>query len=286
MNAQSKIENRKSKIPAVLHDRTIGLIGAGTMGQALMRGFLAHGILPRALRASDASAARRQEIRRRFRCSVTADNVSIVRESDVVILAIKPQQFPDAVPALAPHLDAQRHVVISIAAGITLRWLQATLPGIALIRVMPNLPATVGCGFSAIASGKKATPAHVTMARTLFRMVGEAVELPERHFDAITAVSGSGPAYLFYLVQAWEEAAVSLGLPPDVAASAIRQTLRGSLRLLEGSTAPPSALIAQVASKGGTTEAALKTFVTRNFDDHLDEAIRAAARRSRELSWA
>lgn len=279
-------QNPKSKISSILFQRTIGLIGAGTMGQALIKGFLAHGLLPRALRVADASAKRRQEVSRRLHCSVTDDNVSVMRESDVVILAIKPQQFPEVIPALARHLDAKRHLVISIAAGMTLRWLQARLPKTALVRVMPNLPATVGCGFSAIAAGKTATPSHLAIARTLFRMVGEVVELPERHFDAITAVSGSGPAYLFFIAQAWEQAAVSLGLPAAVAGSAIRQTLRGGLQLLEASGEPAAALIAKVASKGGTTEAALKMFARRHVAEHFGEALRAAAHRSKELSWS
>ena len=127
---------------------------------------------------------------------------------------------------------------------------------------------------------------RATRKERLFRMVGEVVELPERHFDAITAVSGSGPAYLFFIAQAWEQAAVSLGLPAAVAGSAIRQTLRGSLRLLEASSEPAAALIAKVASKGGTTEAALKMFARRHVAEHFGEALRAAAHRSKELSWS
>jgi len=253
------------------------------MGQALISGLLARGLPPRALRAADASGAARRTIRRRFRLRAVDDNGWVARHSDVVILAVKPQQFPDVLPQLAPVLT-RRQLVITIAAGLTLRWLQARLPGVPLVRVMPNLPATVGCAFSAIAPGRTATPRHRAIARAIFSAVGAAVELPERHFDAVTAVSGSGPAYLFFLVQAWEAAAQALGLPPPVAAQAIRQTVAGSAALLAASGEPAARLVARVASKRGTTEAALKVLARRRVHAHFVEALTAAARRSRELS--
>jgi pyrroline-5-carboxylate reductase len=263
---------------------TIGIIGSGKMGQALIKGLLAHGVSRRAIRAADESAAIRAQVRRRFRVSVTNRNAAVARQADVLILAVKPQQLPQALAELSPSLG-RRQLVISIAAGITLRWLQRRLPGTAVIRVMPNLPATVGCGFAAMAAGRAATPRHRAIARELFEAVGDVVELPERHFNAITAVSGSGPAYVFFLVHAWERAARSLGLPGNVARRAIRRTLDGSLRLLEGSGEPPEVLIAKVASKRGTTEAALKVLGRRRVLAHFIEALQAAARRSKELAW-
>ena len=268
-----------------LHGVRIGVIGSGTMGQALIKGLLAAGLPPKAVRAADADAAIRKTAGRRFSVRVTDDNVSIARWADVVILAVKPQQVPELIAQLRPHLTL-RHLVISIAAGITLRWLMGRLPGVALARVMPNLPATVGAGFSAVTWGRAMRPRHRRMALAIFQAVGEAVELPERYFDAITAVSGSGPAYVFFLVQAWEEAARALGLPKDIAAAAIRRTLEGSVRLLQASEAPASVLISRVASKGGTTEAALKVFATRRLAAVFAEALRAAARRSKQLSWS
>jgi pyrroline-5-carboxylate reductase len=262
---------------------TIGIIGSGKMGQALIKWFLAQGISRSAIWVSDTEAARRREVRRRFGVRVTDDNGRVARACDVIILAVKPQQFPDVVPALGRQLK-RRSLVISIAAGITLRWLEARLRDIPVIRVMPNLPATVGCAFSAIAAGHRASGRHRAIARSLFGAVGDVVELPERHFDAITAVSGSGPAYVFFLVHAWERAARSLGLPEDVARRAIRRTLEGSRRLLEASGEPPEVLMAKVASKRGTTEAALNVLERRRVLAHFIEALRAAARRSRELS--
>jgi len=261
----------------------IGIIGAGKMGQALIKGLLAHGFSRRALCAADPSHAVCASVRRRFHIETTDENLRVVHRCDVVILAVKPQQFPELMTSLAPSLT-RSHLVISIAAGIRLRWLEARLPGVPIIRAMPNLPATVGCGFSAIALGRRATARHRAIALAIFRAVGQVVELPERSFDAMTAVSGSGPAYLFFLIQAWEEAARALGLPRLLAGHAIRQTLEGSLRLWQASDGSAQTLIGQVASKGGTTEAALKVLAKRRVAARFTEALQAAARRSRELS--
>jgi pyrroline-5-carboxylate reductase len=287
---------------APFHQKAIGIIGAGTIGQALIKGLLAHGCSRRTLCAADPSAAARARVGRRFRIDVTDENLQVVRRSEIVILAVKPQQFPGMLDSVAPGLlPAGRHgtrgpappggagrgrLVISVAAGIRLRWLEARLPGVAVIRVMPNLPVTVGFGFSAITLGRWATARHRAIAFAIFNAVGEAVELPESLFDAVTAVSGSGPTYLFFLIQAWEEAARALGLPSAVSHQAIRKTLEGSLRLWQVGGASAETLIGQVASKGGTTEAALRVLAKRRVAARFTEALRAAARRSRELSWS
>ena len=274
---------QSTSLARALGSKRIGLIGTGTMGQALIKGLLANGTPRRALHAADPSARTRRDVRRRFHLALTADNVRVVRRSDIVILAVKPQQFPDVIAQIAPHVS-RRQLVISIAAGIRLPWLASWLPGVPLVRVMPNLPATVGCGYSAIALGRAATARHRAIAKALFGAVGEVVELPERQFDAVTAVSGSGPAYVFFLVEAWEQAARRLGLPASVARRAVARTLEGSVRLLRATDAPASALIRKVASKGGTTEAALNVLAARHVARHVADAVRAAARRSRALS--
>jgi pyrroline-5-carboxylate reductase len=253
------------------------------MGQALIKGLLAQGLSRGLLGAADAKRGTREAVRRRFGIWTRPDHAALVRRSDVVILAVKPQQFPEVVPELAPLLS-RRRLVISIAAGITLRWLRARLPGVPLVRVMPNLPAIVGCGFAGVAAGRGTTRRHREIALAIFGSVGAAVELPERHLNAVTAVSGSGPAYVFFLVEAWERAARTLGLPAPVASAAIRRTLEGSARLLAGTSESPTRFIKQVASKRGTTEAALKVLARRRVAAHIVEAIRAAARRAKELS--
>lgn len=268
-----------------LRGLTIGFLGAGTMGRALMRGLLAQDIRRGALLAADPSPAARRAVRQRLRVAVTDENLDVVRRSDVIVLAVKPQQCPELLSRVGPSLT-RRHLVISIAAGITLRWLQGRVPRrIPVVRAMPNLPATVGCGFTALAAGRAATSRHRAIARALFGAAGDVVELPERGFDAVTAVSGSGPAYVFFLVQAWEAAARRLGLPSAVAARAIRRTLEGSGRLLQATDDPAAMLMARVASKGGTTQAALRVLARHRVEAHLIEAIQAAARRSRQLSW-
>lgn len=270
---------------APLRSQRIGVIGCGKMGQALIRGLLSRGFSRKSISASDSDAKMRRAASLALKIRVDSDNKVVASKSSVLLLAIKPQQFPELLDSLAAEITS-RHLVISIAAGITLGWLQDRLPKAAVIRVMPNLPATVGCGFSAIACGRRAKPQHKQMAIELFSAVGEAVELPEHFFDAITAVSGSGPAYVFWLIQAWEKAAAQLGLPESVARRAIRSTLKGSEHLLALSGADASELIRRVASKGGTTEAALKVLEKSRAQAYFIEALKKASARSRQLSWS
>jgi pyrroline-5-carboxylate reductase len=279
---ESKIQNPKSKI---LFDGRVGLIGAGTMGQALIGGLLARGVSPRAIQAVEADPETRRRVARRFGIAVGRDAPMPARCCETILLAVKPQQMAEVVESLAPHVT-RRHLVISIAAGITLRWLQRRLPGVPLARVMPNLPATVGGACSALTLGRFATARHRRLARAICEAVGTVVELPERLFNAITAVSGSGPAYVFFLMDAWQEAARLLGVPTEVARTMIASTIEGSLRLWQASGQPPASLIARVASKGGTTEAALRHLDRRQVRAAFIEAVQAAASRSAALSVA
>ncbi len=254
------------------------------MGQALLRGLLATGIPARRLRAADPRASVRRAVAKALRIAVSPDGRAMVRNTNVIVLAVKPQQMADAVAAIAPRVT-RRQLVVSIAAGIPVRWFETRLRGIPVIRLMPNLAATRGQAYTAMACGRHATARHRRLAVALCEAVGTAVALPERHFDAITAISGSGPAYVFFLADAWQAAARRLGLPAAVAARAVLQTLHGSLALLAEGRTPAARLIHRVASKGGTTEAALRVLARRRVRAHLLEAIAAAARRSRELSW-
>lgn len=272
-------------MPRPLQGRRIGFIGAGAMGQALMRGLIGRGVPRVSLSASDPSGQVRRAVRSVLRVRVGLDNLAVLRHADIVVLAVKPQQCPEVIAQIAPHL-AGRHLVLSIAAGISLRWLEARLPGIPVVRAMPNLPATIGRGFATIALGREAAPAHRAIAFAIFGAAGDVVELPERHFDAITAVSGSGPAYVFFLAEAWLQAARALGLPQEIAEQAIGRTLEGSVELLRVSNEPASRLIQRVASKGGTTEAALSVLAARRVSASWVAALQAAARRSKALSWS
>lgn len=252
------------------------------MGQALVRGLIARGVRPGAIRASDPSSLARRRLQG-WGVRTSTENAAAGRGADIIVLAVKPQEMASVLAQLAP-IVGPRQLVVSIAAGVTLQSLESRLPGVPVVRVMPNLPATVGKGFSAFTLGRRTTAAHRAVTKAIFEAVGEAVELPERLLDAVTAVSGSGPAYLFFLAQAWEEAGVRLGLPRPVAQRAVRQTLEGSVRLLSGDRLTPEEWIAKVASKRGTTEAALRVLARRRVQAHIQEALRAAAARSEELA--
>jgi pyrroline-5-carboxylate reductase len=262
----------------------LGFIGGGNMAAAMIGGLLQKGFSASDIRVAEPQAERRAWLSAEFGVAVEESAAGCLA-ADVVVLAVKPQQLPEVLATIAPAVTA-RHVVISIAAGISLRWLQRRLPRARLVRVMPNLPATVRCGFSALSFGAHVRAQDRRTARAIFEAVGEVCELPERHLDAITAVSGSGPAYVFFLIQAWQAAARRLKLPPAVAQRAIVATLRGGLALFDAAQEDPAALIAQVASKKGTTEAALKVLARRRVAAHFVEAVQAAAARSRALAWS
>ena len=263
----------------------IGLIGAGNMGRALLGGLRRRGVPASRLLAADANPAAARAVRRRLGVA----NVSIdelARRCAIVVLAVKPQDLRPVLEQVRRALGARssRVLVVSIAAGVTLAALQRRLGPVAVIRVMPNLPATVGAGMSAISPGRRATARQRRLARAIFQSVGEVVELPERHLDAVTAVSGSGPAYFFLVCKALTDAGAAHGLPVAVAQRLAVQTALGAARLAARSVEPLEAQIARVASKKGTTEAALKVLRRRRFEHALRAAVSAAAARSREMS--
>ena len=268
---------------ATLRKLSLAMIGTGKMGQAIVRGLLNSGLPRTQVVGVDASAEIRSKVKSSLRIRMTDDAREAVSGANVVLLSVKPQQMAEATRAIAGGIGAKR-LVISIAAGIPIAFFEEQFPGVPIVRVMPNLPATVGAGFSAIACGRQVKPEHRAVARAIFRAVGAIVDLPETHFDAITAVSGSGPAYLFYLMQAWREAARKLGLDETTAQCAILETVKGSVRLYDAGADAPQAWIAKVASKGGTTEAALRVLDQHHVAVHIVEAIEAAAKRSKELT--
>jgi len=266
----------------ILKNKTIGFIGAGKMGRGLMEGLMAHGVPARNLIASDPSNAIRKSIAKRG-IRARACNCDVASCAEIAVLAVKPQEIREVLPEISECLSFCQ-LVISIAAGVTLKTLQAGLPGVPVVRVMPNLPSVIGMGFSAYSAGKAVSKSRRALAHSILEAVGAAVELPERNLDAVTAVSGSGPAYLFFLAQIWEDSAARLGLPKAVAREAVFQTLAGSLVLLGQGTDSPEAWIRRVASKRGTTEAALKVLREEKVAAAFLRALRAAAQRSKELS--
>ncbi len=283
--------------------KKLGFIGGGNMAEALARGLLQKKVFaPSDLIASDVDSGRRRKLARQLKIKTTDSNLEVLREARVLLLAVKPQTIDEVLAELAaamnppaPSTDGAKRasgikpagrLFISIAAGITLGRLTAAL-GKRVIRVMPNAPAMVGQGMAAMVGAPGAGKADQAFALRIFRAVGDAVALSEEGLlDAVTALSGSGPAYVYLFVKALADAAVSEGLPPELAVRMALKTIRGAEENMRQSALSPAELIRIVASPGGTTEAALRKFAETGFSDIVAHAIHAAAERSRELGRA
>lgn len=263
---------------------TLAIIGAGNMGEALLRGLLRSGwITADRIICSDV-AERCEAITSRHGVKATTDNVEAVTGADIVVLAVKPQIIRDVLAGIADAITADQ-TVISIAAGTTTAVIESMLDeGVAVVRVMPNTPALVDEAMSVVAAGAHATPHSVGLAREILGTVGLVLELPESLMDAVTAVSGTGPAYLFYLAEALIDAGIELGLGHDVATELVVQTMVGAAELLRQSDHEPATLRAQVTSPGGTTAAAVAVLDGSDVQARIREAVVAAARRSTELA--
>ncbi len=260
---------------------TLGIIGAGNMGMAILRGALDAGVLsPQTTVVADVEPARREEAAH-LGCPTTAD-VADLREAGQIMLAVKPQGFDDVAGTLG---RLQRPtVVISIMAGLDSRAIRAALgPAARVVRVMPNTPCQVGAGMAAIALGEGAEPGDEALAVEIFEALGRTVTVEEALMHAVTAVSGSGPAYVFLLAEAMEKAAVDLGLDPAQAGLLVRQTILGAGKLLAESGRSLSDLRAAVTSPGGTTEAALREMDRRELSAIIRAAVTAARDRGVEL---
>jgi pyrroline-5-carboxylate reductase len=282
--------------------KKLGFIGGGNMAEALMRGLLETRMFaPADLIASDVDPARRRKIKRKLQIDTTADNREVLRNSRAILFAVKPQNIDEVLGELATAFAAPEagttaargprpialkdRLFISIAAGITLARFMAALGNRArVVRVMPNAPAMVGQGMAAMVRAPGASKADAALALRIFRAVGDAVALDdERLLDAVTALSGSGPAYVYLFVKALADAGVTEGLPLDLAVRMALKTLRGAEENMRQSPLDAAELIRIVASPGGTTEAALRKFAESGFSDIVARALHAAAERSREL---
>lgn len=263
---------------------SVGVIGCGNMGAALARGMVESRLLPAGrIVGYDSDRAKAKRLARSLKVNA-ARSVREVAACSVVLLAVKPQQMGEVLAEIRPHLG-RRPLLISIAAGIRTRWIERRVGrGIPVVRVMPNMPALVRRGISAIARGASAGLKHQALAGRIFSSVGEVVQVEESRMDAVTAVSGSGPAYFFYLMEQLEKAGTHLGLPAAVARRLAVATAAGAGKLACCSGEEPARLRARVTSKGGTTEAAFNLFRRRKLDAIIQSGIRAAARRAKELS--
>ena len=264
----------------------IGFLGAGKMAEAILAALIRNQVVPAAdIFIREVVANRRAVLRQRYKITTAATATDLVEACEVVILAVKPQDLDELVTHIAPSLNKKRHVVISIAAGKTLTHLQK-LAGrnIRLVRVMPNLAVMVGEGMSAFCLGANARPADRKLTARLLGCCGQVVELNERHFDAVTALSGSGPAFFTYLMNAMADSAEGEGLPADAARLLAEQTMLGAARYLLETGIEPKELIQAVASPKGTTAAGLAVLEASPVRRILERTIQAAAHRSHELS--
>ena len=268
-----------------LRKRRLVFIGAGNMAEALVRGLLKAGLCTaESIRVTDVDRERLSHFESSYNVAGLDNNAEAVKAADIVVLAVKPQVIPDVLNGIKKHLSADA-LTVSIAAGVTTRNLEAMLgKGKRVIRVMPNTPALVGAGASAFCCGKDATENDARLIEALFQSVGVVVRLDESLMDGVTALSGSGPAYVFYLVEAMLEAAREMGLEQETARALTIHTIKGSARLLSETGLEPAELRRRVTSKGGTTEAALEMLDKARVQETLVAAIKAAQNRSKELS--
>lgn len=263
---------------------TLCFIGGGNMARSLIGGLIARGTDPRSIRVSDPANAQRDSLREQFQVQVFAQNAQAAAEADVIILAVKPQEMRNVITALEPALR-HRPLLISVAAGIRAADIQRWAGGLAVVRCMPNRPALQGCGMTGLFATSDVPPEHRQVAADILNAVGATVWLEqESQMDAVTAVSGSGPAYFFLLIEMLEQTGVALGLPEDVSHRLAVETAYGSARMAQEAAESAAMLREQVTSKGGTTAAALAVLEERNVRAIFAAAVTAAARRSAELA--
>jgi pyrroline-5-carboxylate reductase len=268
-----------------LQNKTIAFIGAGNMGEALIRGLLAgKTVVPTQIIATDVRAERRDFLMKTFGVEAIDDNLQAVKAADIIVLAVKPQQVGEVLSGFKSAMT-KRKLVISIAAGVTSARIERELgEGTRVMRVMPNTPALVGAGAAGIAKGAYATDDDLATTELILGAVGISARVEEKFIDAVTALSGSGPAYVFYVTEAMTKAGVAAGLDEALAKKLARQTVYGAAKLLVESGEQPEVLRRKVTSPGGTTEAALKVMAERKLAEIFVEAMQAAEKRSRELS--
>ena len=265
--------------------KTLAVIGVGVMGETLIAGLLRAGWDPSRIVASDRHAPRLAEMARTHGIR-TGDTAEAVGQADTVVVVVKPQDADEVLPQVAAALQPGA-LVVSLCAGLSTSRIEAAMPaGVPVVRVMPNTPAQVDEGMAAISAGATAGADDLEHVTELLSAVGKVVTVPEKYQDAVTAISGSGPAYLFFVVEAMIDAGVMLGLPRDIATTLVVQTMYGSAKLLADSGLHPTVLRERVTSPGGTTAAALRELEDHRVKAAFMTAMEAARNRSQDLAKA
>ena len=261
----------------------IAIIGAGKMGEALLAGLLAKDHSPGEVLVTEPREEHAAELRTRYGVE-TVPAVDAAKRAHTLLLALKPQDMLALLDEIAPHLSEER-LVISVAAGLTTLVLESHLPsGVPVVRAMPNTPALMGRGMTAISGGAHTEPSHLERAEELLGTVGEVIRVGEEHMDTVTAISGSGPAYFYFIAETMIEAGVAMGMPRATAQRLVGQTITGAAAMLDGSGEHPVVLREAVTSPGGTTAAALRELERHGVRTAFTDAIEAARDRSRALS--
>jgi pyrroline-5-carboxylate reductase len=262
---------------------TVGILGAGVMGETMVAGLLRSGRAASELVVAEKRPERARELEEKYAVRV-ASNLQAATDADAVILAVKPQDLGALLTEIAPVLRPGQ-LLVSLAAGLTIGFLESQVPtGVAVVRVMPNTPALVDEGMAAVARGSACSDAQFDEAEALVSATGRVIRIPESQMDAVTAVSGSGPAYLFLVAEAMTDAGVRLGLPPEIVPELVTQTLVGAATMLRETGAQPAVLRQQVTSTGGTTAAAIAELQARGLPEAFLAAMTAARDRSIELA--
>lgn len=271
---------------AALANKKIGFVGGGAMAEALVSGFLSTGLLQAGqIAVHDIAKERIEHLTDTYHVSFVADSCDLAGEVDVLFLTVKPQVIPKVLVGLS-HAVRSAATIISVAAGVSLRTLEAKLPALPIVRVMPNTPVAVGEGMSAIALGTHATQATGELALQLFSAVGKAVLVQEYAMDAVTGLSGSGPGYVFVLIDALADAGVRAGLARPIALTLAAQTVLGSAKMVLETREHPAKLRDMVTSPGGTTIAGIHVMEQQGVRAAFIDAVLAATQRSREMGQA
>ncbi len=262
----------------------LGIIGGGVMGEALLSRLIAEELYqPSEVLVSDPAGERRQQLIDRYGINATSNNHQALSTTEAVLLAVKPQIFSAIAAEAAETAATAQPLLISIMAGVTLSRLEAAFPGWPIVRAMPNTPATVGAGMTAIAAGKKVTSEQQQLTQQIFQSVGQVVSVSESLMDAVTGLSGSGPGYVAIMIEALADGGVAAGLPRAIALQLAIQTVKGTAELLQSTELHPAVLKDRVTSPGGTTIAGIARLESLGLRTALIEAVRTACQRSQEL---
>lgn len=266
-------------------ERNFGFIGGGAMAEALVAGVTGAGLVaPEKIRVSDVSGERREYLREKFGVAVTPDNTALVAGADIVVLAVKPFIIGEVLGEIGRQLS-EKQIVISVAAGVPTAYIEKFFSvNVPVVRAMPNTPALVGAAATAVCRGRWATGEHLELARAVFGVVGRALPVREDLMDAVTGLSGSGPAYMYVIAEALADAGVRAGLPRDVSLTLAAQTMLGAARMILETGRHPGVLKDMVTTPGGTTIEGLFALEEGGLRATLGRAVENACRRSRQMS--